>query len=106
MDQTLLKVKTLQKFIQKHGEDIFISQTISKMLNYKIKEYEKKIKKLDKDIKRFERTYKKDSSVFFKEFRAGNAGDDMDVVEWASFYQMRNLLLDKKAELEGKRKDG
>jgi len=42
MDQTLLKVKTLQKFIQKHGEDIFISQTISKMLNYKIKEYEKK----------------------------------------------------------------
>jgi hypothetical protein len=106
MDQTLLKVKTLQKFIQKHGEDIFISQTISKMLNYKIREYERKIKKLDKDIKRFERTYKKNSSVFFKEFRAGTAGDDMAFVEWASFYQMRNLLLDKKAELEGKRKDG
>ena len=106
MDQTLIKVKTLQKFIQKHGEDIFISQTISKMMNYKIKEYERKIKKLDKDLKRFERTYKKDSSAFFKEFRAGNAGDAVDLVEWASFYQMRNLLLDKKAELEGKRKDG
>jgi hypothetical protein len=106
MDQTLLKVKNLQNFIKKHGEDNFISQTISKMLNYKIRAYENKIKKLDKDIKRFERIYKKDSSVFIKEFRAGNAGDDMDFVEWASFYQMRDLLLDKKAELEGKRRNG
>jgi hypothetical protein len=106
MDQTLLKVKNLQNFIKKHGEDNFISQTISKMLNYKIRAYENKIKKLDKDIKRFERTYKKDSSVFFKEFRAGTAGDDIAFVEWASFYQMRNLLLDKKAELEGKRRNG
>jgi len=56
---------------------------------------------LNKDLKKFERTYKKESSVFFKEFKEGRIGDDMDFVEWSSLYQMRNRLLEKKAELEG-----
>jgi len=34
--QILSKVKNLEKFIEKHGGDSFISQSISKMLNYKI----------------------------------------------------------------------
>ncbi len=37
MKRTLSKVKNLEKFIEKHGEDPFISQSISKMLDYKIK---------------------------------------------------------------------
>jgi len=101
MQQTLSKVKTLEKFIQKHGDDAFISNTIAKMLDYKLQQYDEKIKRLNKDLKRFERIYKKDSSVFFKEFKEGRLGDEMDFVEWSSLYQMRNHLLEKKAELEG-----
>jgi len=56
---------------------------------------------LDKELKKFERTYKKESPVFFKEFKEGRLGDEMDFVEWSSLYQMRNHLLEKKAELEG-----
>ncbi len=99
MQQTLFKVKNLEKFIQKHGEDTFISQTISKMLDYKINKYYKEIKRLDKELKKFERTYKKESPVFFKEFKEGKVGDDMDFVEWSSLYQMRKRLLEKKAAL-------
>ncbi|MDO9287276.1 MAG: hypothetical protein Q7T83_00640 [Thermodesulfovibrionales bacterium] len=40
MQQTLLKVKNLEKFIQKHGDDTFISQTISKIMDYKIHKYD------------------------------------------------------------------
>ena len=47
MEQTLSKVKNLEKFIQKHGEDSFISKTLSKMLNYKIQKYEEEIKRLN-----------------------------------------------------------
>jgi len=46
MQQTLSKVKTLEKFIQKHGESAFISQTISKMLDYQIHKYDEKIRRL------------------------------------------------------------
>ena len=81
MEQTLEKVKNLEKFIQKHGEDPLISQTISKMLDYKIQQYIKEIKRLDRALRKFERSYNKDSSVFFKEFKKGRLGDDMDFMD-------------------------
>ena len=100
MAQTLLKVKNLERFIKKHGEDPFISQTISKMLTYKIQKYKEHIGRLNRELKRFEQTYKKESSIFFKEFKAGKLDDNMDFIEWSSLYQMRNRLLEKKVELE------
>lgn len=100
MQQTLAKVKNLEKFIQKHGEDSVISQTITKMLDYKIQKYDEEINKLNKKLKKYERKYKKESSVFFDEFSSGRLGDDMDLIEWASLYQMRSNLLKKKTELE------
>lgn len=102
MEQTtLLKVKNLETYIKKHGDDPFISQTISKMLVYKVKKCDEEIKKLNNALKKFEKTYKKESSLFFEEFKAGNLGDDMELVEWYSLCQMRNRLIEKKIELEG-----
>lgn len=101
MAQTLLKVKNLEKFIKKHGDDPFISQTISKMLTYKIQKYEEEIGNLNRELKKFEETYKKESATFYNEFKEGKLGDDMDFIEWSSLYQMRNRLIEKKAELEG-----
>jgi hypothetical protein len=53
------------------------------------------------NLKRFERKYKKESSIFFEEFKEGRLGDNMDFIEWSSLYQMRNNLVKKKAELTG-----
>jgi len=53
MQQTLSKVKSLEKFIQKHGEDAFVSQTISKMLAYKLQKYDKQIEKLNNELRKF-----------------------------------------------------
>lgn len=100
MEQTLIKVKNLEKFIKKHGEDALISQTISKIMAYKVQRYEGEIERLSKELKKFERTYKKGSAVFFEEFKAGMLGDEMDFVEWSSLFQMLNRLLEKKKELE------
>jgi hypothetical protein len=100
MHQTILKVKSLEKFIHSHGEDAFISQTISKLVAYKIQTYINEIKKLDKELKRFERHYKMESSVFLIKFQEGKIGDSMDFIEWASLYQMRNALISKKTDLD------
>ena len=100
MDKTLAKVQNLEQFIRKHGDDVLISQTISKMLNYKIQQYDKEIRKLDRELRKFERAHHRESSDFFRDFMEGKLGDEMDFVEWSSLYQMRQRLLEKKAELE------
>ena len=103
MKQILSKVKNLEKFIEKHGDDTFISQSISKILNYKIAKYEEKIQQLGKELKAFERAYGMKSSVFFKKFGEGKIGDNMDFIEWSSIYQMYHRLLEKKDVLKGKK---
>lgn len=103
MKRTLLKVKKLEKFIEKYGEDSFVSQSISKMLDYKIKEYGEEIKRLNKELRMFERTYGMKSLVFYRKFSEGRLGDNMDFIEWSSIYQMHKHLLGKKVELEGKK---
>ena len=102
MEQTLLKLKNLEDFIQRYGEDSFVSRTISKMLSYKIQKYEEEIKTLNKELKKFEQTHKKETSVFFREFNEGLLGDEMDFVEWSSLYRLHNRLLERKNTLEGK----
>jgi hypothetical protein len=100
MSKTLARVKNLEQFLVKHGDDVLISRTISKMLSYKVQQYEVEIRRLGKELRRFERVYKMNSSDFFRDFMEGKLGDDMDFVEWSSFYQMRQRLIEEKAELE------
>ena len=101
MSKTLARVKNLEQFIAKHGDDVLISRTISKMLNYKIQQYEAEIRRLGKQLRKFERVHKMKSADFFRDFMEGKLGDDLDLVEWSSLYQMRQHLLEKKAVLEG-----
>ncbi len=100
MQQTLSKVKTLEKFVQRHGDDALISNTISKILEYKIRGYEEQIERIAEDLGRFEQAYQKDSETFLGEFKDGLLGDNMDFIEWSSLYQMRKHLIEEKAELE------
>lgn len=105
MNKTLSNVKNLEKFIEKHGDDLFISRTLAKILDYKIKNYETKIKELTKELKTFERTYKMKSSVFFKKFNEGKIGDNLDFIEWSSIYRMYMHLVEKKNLLKAKEND-
>ena len=102
MTQTMskIKIRKQEKFIREFGDDELITSSISKIMDYKLLQYEQEIKRLDKELRQFERTYKKESSVFIKEFIAGRQGDEMDFIEWASLYRMRQRLAERKAKLE------
>jgi hypothetical protein len=100
MSKTAGRVKNLESFLRRHGDDALIAQTISKMLVYKVRQYEMEIKRLDKELMRLERAHGMNSADFYREFSEGKLGDDMDFVEWSSLYQMRRRLFDKKVELE------
>jgi len=100
MSETLARVRNLEQFIEKHGDDALISRSIAKMLSYKIQQYKEEIRKLDKDLGKFERAHRMESPEFFAAFMDGRLGDDLDLVEWSALYQMRRRLVDKKDELQ------
>lgn len=99
MPETIEKIKTLEKFLNKHGDDAFISNTLTKMLDYKIQQYDQDIAALEEDLREFEKKYAMTSADFFAKFQKGGLSDETDFIEWAALYQMRQNLLGKKEEL-------
>jgi len=99
MPATIEKIKTLENFITKHGDDVYISNTLAKMLDFKIQQYEGDLAVLQEDLRAFENEYAMTSAEFFAKFQKGGGGDEMDFIEWAALYQMRQNLLEKKETL-------
>ncbi|MGH7597629.1 MAG: hypothetical protein ACREOI_14845 [bacterium] len=99
MQATITKIKTLENFLNKHGDDAYIANTLAKMLDYKIQQYDKDIAALQEDLCVFEKKYAMTSAEFFSKFQKGGLGDEMDFIEWSALYQMRQNLLEKKEEL-------
>jgi hypothetical protein len=60
----------------------------------------KELKDVQQGLNRFERNYGKPSEIFLKEYQAGTAGDDMNLIEWASHVTIRDLLLAKRVLLQ------
>ena len=55
---------------------------------------------LQQDLAEFEQRYAVPSAQFYSEYQAGNRGDAMDYVEWASLVQMSDQLRERMASLE------
>lgn len=100
MQPTLAKIKTLERFLQSHGDDAYIASTLAKMLEYKIQKYDDEIATLQTDLRELENKYAMTSPDFFFGFQRGDLGDDMDFVEWSALYRMYLKLLEKKHALE------
>lgn len=101
MPESMEKIKALEKFLSKHGDDGYISNTLTKMLEYKIQQYDQDIATRQEDLRELEKKYAMTSAEFFANFQKGSLGDEADIVEWASLYQMCQNLLAKKEELAG-----
>lgn len=103
MQATISKIKTLENFLNKHGDDAYISNTLAKMLEYKIQQYDQNLAVLQEDLRAFEKKYAMTSAEFFAKFQKGGIGDEMDFIEWAALYQMRQKLFEKKEALAGEK---
>ena len=49
---------------------------------------EQQAAELQTDLQQFETHYEMSSAEFYQRFRAEELGDDINFVEWSSFYQM------------------
>ncbi len=53
---------------------------------------EQQLGQLEQDLTEFEQQYDLSSEQFYGKFQAGEMGDAMDLVEWASLFQMAKRL--------------
>lgn len=69
------------------------------MINNRIIEIAKKqAAELEAELNKFETQYQMGSEEFYRRFKNGELGDDIDFVEWSSFYKMK-LSLEKRLEV-------
>lgn len=97
---TLTQLKKLEKYVQTYGDDQLITSSLSKIMDYKIQQYKKLLNELKGDLMRLEKKYHQKSDDFYRAFKKGELGDDMDFVEWGSLYDMYQRILNKKKMLE------
>ncbi len=93
MPNALAIAHKFEQFVTLHGDDPFISKTITKMVSIRVAKLNKELKAVQQTLHRFERSYGKSSEILLKEYQTGTAGDDMDVIEWSSLVMMRDRLL-------------
>jgi hypothetical protein len=73
------------------GAGEIIENTLNKVILYQLAKYREIILQTKREIEVFEKNYDMSSDVFYREFEAGNLGDDGDFFEWSSLYE--NVLL-------------
>jgi len=97
---TVTQFKKLEKYVQTYGDDQLITSSLSKIMDYKIQQYEKLLNELRRDLISLEKKYHRKSDDFYRSFKKGELGDDMDLVEWGSLYDMYQRILNKKKMIE------
>lgn len=90
MNQTLAKIKRLEKLVQEFPiNDTVLDLTLDKILEREINKLEMKIADFSNQIRQWEETYQINSTSFIEKFESGQMGDNMDFVEWASTLEMK-----------------
>ncbi|MCS4541565.1 MAG: hypothetical protein HY929_04485 [Euryarchaeota archaeon] len=97
MADALSKIKLLEELAKLGLEDKVVIKTIEKLALYKIESLERDLKDIKSKLKEFEKKYKISSKDFLKKYNAGELGDEVNFVQWAS-------LLDMAERVEGRLK--
>ena len=87
--QLVERIEKLSTFIKNYDENnVFIESAVNKLIDYEKSKIENELTQLKFDLKEFEQKYNKRSDVFFRDFKSGQIGDEMDFIEWSSLYEM------------------
>lgn len=84
----LSRLERLIKLYESGQASELMDRVLIKVFAQEAAEEKALIDQLRMDLDEFEARYTMDSKVFYKRFRAGEMGDAMDFMEWASLYDM------------------
>lgn len=86
------RVRTLDRLYTQGETSDVVDLALEKLFAYELGESRQQLAQLERDLSRFEQQFDLSSDTFYARFQAGEMGDAMDFVEWASLYQMAERL--------------
>ncbi len=89
------KVSGLAKLYEKGQVSDLTAKTLNKLADMEISQSRADLEATEKDLQEFEQRYQIDTAEFFKKWQAGQMGDAMDFIEWASLAQMAHRVRER-----------
>jgi hypothetical protein len=89
---TAERLHALAELYQQGQVSDLMERTLEKLLHHEAKQCQAQLRQLQANLAEFEQKYHLSSTEFYQRFQAGQTGDDMDYVEWASLAQMADNL--------------
>jgi hypothetical protein len=89
---TAERLHALAEIYQQGQVSDLMDRTLQKLLSHEAETCQTQLSQLQADLTEFEQKYHRSSTDFYQQFQAGQIGDDMDYVEWASLVQMADNL--------------
>jgi hypothetical protein len=89
---TAERLHALAELYQQGQVSDLMARTLEKLLGHEAEACQIQLSQLQAELAEFEQKYHLSSTAFYQQFQAGQTGDDMDYVEWASLVQMVNNL--------------
>jgi hypothetical protein len=92
IEMSVDRVQMLERLYE-HGQNSdLVDLTLEKLFTYELHSTERELELLQQDLAEFEDQYGLSSAEFYARFQAGQMGDAIDFVEWASLHQMAERL--------------
>ena len=95
METTVDKVTQFGHFLKTHSRksDAVIDPVLDKLLDREQQDLLKQRDEFRNKLDRFERQYMLESSEFYKKFKRGEMGDDLDFIDWYAIWRMYQTTL-------------
>lgn len=99
--QILEKLQLLQELVGKLDEsDEVLAASVTKLLHYELEKLQDRQSRVREKLTTFEEKYHMRTEEFFRQFREGKLGDDMDFFEWSALEEIHQELSQKLAQAE------
>ncbi|MDP1545512.1 MAG: hypothetical protein Q8L87_05765 [Anaerolineales bacterium] len=85
-------VRWLAEMYEQKQIDSLTAQTLNKLVDLETSRVRMQLEEIERIMADYERQYAMKTNEFFGKFNAGQIGDSMDFVEWASLSKMAEHL--------------
>jgi len=97
---TINKLQNITTLFQQGYKSDIIDKTLNKLVSLELNKAKQELQEVVTILKKLENKYSMTSSEFVIKFRSGHAGDSADFIEWISYYDMQEAILDRITTLE------
>lgn len=91
-ERALNKLEHLQTLYRRSYQSEVMDQSVTKIIELERAAAQRELEDLQARLADSEAEYDMSSAAFYRRFRAGELGDEADLVEWSVFYDMRESV--------------